>query len=76
VLKQLRRRQRFLESELARRQEILTAVRKEVGHRYHEAVWMLSLTIDQLRTELRWLKKVTRELPRRSTARNPAYVVR
>ena len=72
-LKQLRKRQGFLESELARKQEILRAVLREVGHRYHEAVWMLSLNIDQLRTELRWLKKVRRELPRRSAARNPAY---
>jgi len=73
-LKQLRARQTFLEEELARKQEILRAVLKEVGHRYHEAVWMLSLNIDQMRTELRWLKKVRREFPRRSTARNPAYL--
>jgi len=76
VLKQLRRRQKFLEGELAHKQEMLMAVRKEVGHRYHEAVWMLSLCIAQLRTELRWLKKVARELPRRSTARNPEYGVK
>jgi hypothetical protein len=51
-------------------------VRKEVGHRYHEAVWMLSLGIDQTRTELRWLKKVVRESADRSAARNPAYPAR
>jgi DNA-binding PadR family transcriptional regulator len=73
-LKQLRRRERFLESELSRRHETLAAVRKEVGHRYHEAVWMLSLGIDQIRTELRWVKKVARESPHRSAARNPAYL--
>ena len=72
-LKQLRRRQAFLEADLARKQEILRAVLKEVGHRYHEAVWMLSLSIEQIRTELRWLKKVTREFPRRAVARNPDY---
>ena len=72
-VKQLQKRQTFLETELTRKQEILRAVLKEVGHRYHEAVWMLSLNIDQIRTELRWLKKVKREVPRRSTARNPAY---
>jgi DNA-binding PadR family transcriptional regulator len=71
---QLRRRQKFMESELARRQETLAAVRKEVGHQYHEAVWMLNLGIDQIRTELRWLKKVERESPHRSVARNPAYL--
>jgi DNA-binding PadR family transcriptional regulator len=72
-MKQLRRRQEFIEGELERRREILAAVRREVGHPYHEAVWMLSLGIDQFRTELRWLKKVTREFPRRSAARKPEY---
>ena len=76
VLKQLGRRRKFLEQELAAKQEILAAVRKEVGHAFHEAVWMLSLNIDQLRTELRWLKKVARELPRRSAARRPEYLAR
>ncbi|HYL38264.1 MAG TPA: PadR family transcriptional regulator [Bryobacteraceae bacterium] len=75
-LKQLRRRQKFLESEVARKQEILLAVRKEVGHRFHEAVWMLSLNLDQLRTELRWLKKVARESPRRAAARTPQYLAK
>jgi DNA-binding PadR family transcriptional regulator len=74
-LKQIGRRRRFLERELARKREILAAVRKEVGHRFHEAVWMLSLNIDQLRTELRWIDKVGREAPQRSTARNPGYRV-
>jgi len=72
-LKQVRRRQKFLEHELARKQEILLAVRREVGHRFHEAVWMLGFNIDQIRTELRWLRKIAREYPRRSTARNPEY---
>jgi DNA-binding PadR family transcriptional regulator len=75
-LKQVRRRQKFLESELTSQQEILSAVRKEVGHRFHEAVWMLSLDIDRVRTEIRWLKKVAREFPRRSAARNPDYLAK
>ena len=70
-LKQIRRREKFLEQELSRKQGIMAAVRKEVGHRFHEAVWMLSLNIGQLRTELRWLKMVAREFPDRSAARNP-----
>ena len=74
--KQLQQRRKFLERELTHRQEVLRAVRKEVGHRFHEAVWMLSLNIDQLRSELRWLKKVAREFPRRSAAREPAYIVK
>jgi DNA-binding PadR family transcriptional regulator len=73
-LRQVRKRQTFLEGELARKQEILLAVRKEVGHGNHEAVWMLGLSISQLRTELRWLKKVVREAPRRATARKPDYL--
>ncbi len=75
-VKQLRRREKFLESELAKAQTVLAAVRKEVGHRFHEAVWILSLNIDQIRTELKWLKKVAREVPRRSGARNPQYLAK
>src|SRR5215472_11651993 len=60
-LKHLRKRQQFLERELGGSQEVLAAVRKEVGHRFHEAVWMLGLKIEQIRTELRWLRKVIRE---------------
>ena len=71
--KQLERRRKFLESELERKREILAAVRKEVGHPFHEAVWMLTLDLDQIRTELRWLTKVERECPRRARARKPEY---
>jgi DNA-binding PadR family transcriptional regulator len=72
-LEQLRRRRKFLEGELSRAEATLRAIRKEVGHRYHEAVWMVSLQIDQFRVELRWLRKLERELPRRTPARNPQY---
>jgi len=72
--RQLEERQNFLERELERRREVQRAVRKEVGHPFHEAVWMLILGIDQMRTELRWLKKVRREYPRRSAARKPDYI--
>jgi len=67
--KQLARRRKFLEQELAREEASLRAIRKEVGHRFHEAVWMVSLTIQQFRTELRWLDKVVREIPHRAPAR-------
>src|SRR5262249_13221462 len=40
-LKQLRSRQRFLESQLAYRQEILPAVRKELVHRVHGDGWAI-----------------------------------
>jgi hypothetical protein len=34
---------------------------------------MVSLMIEQFKVELRWLGKVSRELPRRAAARNPDY---
>jgi DNA-binding PadR family transcriptional regulator len=71
--KQLERRQNVLERQLSEKRETLAAVRKEVGHPFHEAVWMLSLTIDQLRTELRWVKKLQRESSHRAPARHPDY---
>jgi DNA-binding PadR family transcriptional regulator len=71
---QLKRRQEFLQKELEREEAALRAIRKEVGHRFHEAVWMVSLTIEQFRVELRWLAKLSREIPRRAGARHAAYV--
>jgi DNA-binding PadR family transcriptional regulator len=71
--RQLRRRRSFLEKELARECETLRAIRREVGHRFHEAVWMVSLVIQQIRTELRWIRKLERELQRRAPARSPQY---
>lgn len=73
--KQIERRREFLESELARKKEILAAVKREVGHPFHEAVWMLTLELDRIRVELRWLKKVEREAPRRARAHNPEYQI-
>jgi len=74
---QLERRRRFVEEELARAQATLRAVREEVGHGFHEAVWIVSLVVLQFRTELRWLRKVQQEAPRRSVARNvPAPTAR
>ncbi len=52
----------------------LRAIRKEVGHGFHEAVWMVSLMIEQFRAELRWLRKLEREAPRRAPARHPEIV--
>jgi DNA-binding PadR family transcriptional regulator len=73
---QLKRRQEFLEKELAREEATLRAIRKEVGHRFHEAVWMVSLIIQQFRIELGWLRKLSREIHRRAGARHPAYVAK
>jgi DNA-binding PadR family transcriptional regulator len=69
---QLRRRRAFLTREIVRERATLRGVRAEVGHPFHEAVWMLTLMIEQLRSELRWLKRVERQAPRRAPARHGA----
>jgi DNA-binding PadR family transcriptional regulator len=61
---QIARRRKFLEGELAREQSTLAAVRKEVGDTYPEAVWMVSLVVEQFKLELKWLRKVEREMHR------------
>jgi hypothetical protein len=71
--KQLARREKFLEGELAREEETLRSILEEVGHPYHEAVWMVTLMIEQFQTELQWLRKLKRELPHRASAKNPDY---
>jgi len=73
VARQLARRKEFLQAQLAKEQSTLRDVRREVGHRYHEAIWMIELMIAQFRTELRWLSKVSRELRHRAPARRPTY---
>ncbi|MGC0773813.1 MAG: PadR family transcriptional regulator [Candidatus Acidiferrum sp.] len=72
-LEQLQRRQKFLNQELAREKETLRSILQEVGHPYHEAVWMVSLMIEQFRTELHWLKRVAREVKKRGRAKHPEY---
>lgn len=72
VRKQLQRRKEYLQAELAREEATLRAVETEVGHRFHEAVWMIKLVIEQFRTELSWLRQVAAELDRRAPAANPA----
>jgi DNA-binding PadR family transcriptional regulator len=73
VARQIARRKEFLQAQLAKEQSTLRDVHREVGHRYHEAIWMIELMIAQFRTELRWLNKVARELRHRAPARRPAY---
>jgi len=68
---QVARRREFLERELEREQATLRGIREEVGHDFHEAVWMVTLVIAQLRVELRWLRKLAGELDRRAPAQNP-----
>jgi len=71
--KQIERRREFLEKELKREKEVLASILDEVGHPYHEAVWMVSYVVEQFRLELRWLSKLKRELPRRARALKPTY---
>lgn len=66
---QLRQRHAFLTRELAREKATLRDVRAEVGHPYHEAVWMLTLMIEQMQSERRWLARVERQSTRRQPAR-------
>jgi len=71
--KQLERRREFLEKEVSREKEVLASILEEVGHPYHEAVWMVELMIEQFELELKWLKKLAEELPKRGRAQRPDY---
>jgi DNA-binding PadR family transcriptional regulator len=70
---QVARRKEFLKREIAREETTLHAVMAEVGHPYHEAVWMITLMTEQLAAELRWLGKVASEIRKRGKANRPAY---
>src|SRR5437762_3815656 len=67
--KQLEQRRLFLERQLAEEQATLKDVLKEVGHPYHEAVWMLKLVIAQMELELKWLDRIDRETSKRAPAK-------
>jgi DNA-binding PadR family transcriptional regulator len=73
VKRQIERRREFLQKEVAKEKEVLRSILQEVGHPYHEAVWMVSLMIEQFKVELRWLYKVELELRRRGPAKRPEY---
>jgi DNA-binding PadR family transcriptional regulator len=68
--RQLQRRQKFLRNELMREKATLRAVEREVGHSFHEAVWMLTLIISQIRTELEWLQRLSSEQQHRAPAKH------
>jgi DNA-binding PadR family transcriptional regulator len=69
--KQLKKRRKFLLKELKRENATLMSIYEEVGHKFHEAVWMVSLMINQLRTEILWNKRLERDLKRRAVALYP-----
>lgn len=70
--RQIQLRRKFVKSELEREEATVNDVLREVGHRHHEAVWMLRLIIAQFMSELSWLDLVERELGLLAPARNPA----
>jgi DNA-binding PadR family transcriptional regulator len=67
--KQLNSRKKFLEERLAEAHATLDDVMTEVGHPYHEAVWMLQLITEQLETELRWVNGILEDAGKRAPAR-------
>jgi len=66
---QLKRRRKYLEAKLAEEKLTLEDVLNEVGHPYHEAVWMLKLAIAQIELELNWLQQIEGETPKRAPAK-------
>ena len=76
VRQQIRRRQKFLEQELAREEVTLAGIQAEVGHRFHEAVWMVTLVIEQFQAELKWLRMLSGEIHRRAPARHPQLIMK
>ena len=66
---QLKSRKKILEARLAEERDTLNDVLAEVGHPYHEAVWMLELTIEQLANELRWIDRILTNADKRAPAR-------
>src|SRR5215471_2908216 len=72
-LKQLKKRRKFLLKELEREKKTLRSIYEEVGHKFHEASWMVGLMIDQLKTEIRWNRQLERELARRRAAISPTF---
>jgi DNA-binding PadR family transcriptional regulator len=66
---QVRRRRKHLQEKLDEERATLEDVLTEVGHPYHEAVWMLKLVISQIELELTWLDQIERETPRRAPAK-------
>jgi DNA-binding PadR family transcriptional regulator len=67
--KQLTERKKILEARLAEERATLKDVLDEVGHPYHEAVWMLQLVIEQMESEQRWVNRLLQEAEKRAPAR-------
>jgi DNA-binding PadR family transcriptional regulator len=70
---QVRRRRKFLEQQKTQEQATLQDVLQEVGHPYHEAVWMLKLAIARIELELKWLDQIERETSKRAPAKKAKH---
>jgi len=70
--KQLKKRRKFLLKELEREKKTILSIYAEVGHKFHEAAWMVNLMILQLKTEILWNRRLERELKRRAAALYPS----
>lgn len=68
--RQLTNRQKLLTERLTEERATLKDVLDEVGHPYHEAVWMLQLVIEQMESELRWIERILKDAAQRAPARN------
>jgi len=66
--KQLNERKKILEARLIEERATLKDVLDEVGHPYHEAVWMLQLFIEQTENEKRWIDRLLKEADKRAPA--------
>ena len=71
VRNQLELRKKLLLERLKEEEATLADVLNEVGHPYHEAVWMLQLMIEQTQTEIRWVQQLLKDTARRKPARHP-----
>jgi DNA-binding PadR family transcriptional regulator len=68
--KQLNERKKLLEERLTDERATLKDVLGEVGHPYHEAVWMLQLVIEQMESESRWIDRLLKDSDKRAPARH------
>ncbi|HEX3086442.1 MAG TPA: PadR family transcriptional regulator [Pyrinomonadaceae bacterium] len=69
--RQLTNRQKLLEERLTEERATLKNVLDEVGHPYHEAVWMLQLVIEQMESERHWIERILKDAAQRAPARHP-----
>jgi len=68
--KQLDNRRKLLAERIVEEKATLADVMDEVGHPFHEAVWMLQLLIEQSQTELRWVERILQQAEKRAPARH------